>query len=126
MGTKISQYSKIANDARIVFVLDYDKSVGVQNSLFPADGIPGNFQRRLSKFLKFPIITTNPTRMAYFSQEIVIFKKQLNKLLHDESIDKSLDLVENVEHKAFEIEERSIEDEALPQKVSNSRKIYTS
>ncbi|KAK8792004.1 hypothetical protein WA158_005381 [Blastocystis sp. Blastoise] len=73
----IQKYPEIAEKSRFI-IIPGPHDVG-NNNLIPQNRIPHFFTSKLEQVCKNITFTTNPCRIRYFTQEIVIFKDELIK-----------------------------------------------
>lgn len=127
LASLLEKHPVISGNVSLVFIPgEYDQW---QTPLWPKQSIPKLFGNRINRVARSVQWASNPTRMVYLSQEIVIARDDLGARLRRNTVlfptmNKNDDSDE--ENPLEENEERRIEIErleALPPKISEARKV---
>ncbi|ODQ65505.1 hypothetical protein NADFUDRAFT_5169, partial [Nadsonia fulvescens var. elongata DSM 6958] len=103
LASLLSSFPELTTSSKFVFVPgDNDPwratlFGGVAGTTYPLKPIPSMFTSRLNRVLTDVVWTSNPTRMLYLSQEIVIFRDQVDERLRRNNINFSPSVSSNIE-----------------------------
>jgi DNA polymerase epsilon subunit 2 len=79
------KYKFLANHAKFIFVPG-PNDAGVCNNILPRKSIPDMFTSELRKKIKNVVFGSNPCRLRFYTQEILIFREDLSKKFQRHSI----------------------------------------
>ncbi|GAV48628.1 hypothetical protein ZYGR_0N00320 [Zygosaccharomyces rouxii] len=142
LATLLARFENIVENSTLVFVPGVNDpwksmiSLGAAYS-WPQRSIPSSFTQKMDKVCKNIIWASNPTRIAYISQEIVIARDDISQRLRRHSVEfptveesKEQELIEfqqqmqrRKEADATSIHELFKSTDQLPAKVKESRKL---
>lgn len=128
----ISQFENIADNSTLVFVPGVNDAWGSMVSMgaahvLPQQPVPSRFTQKLKKVCKKVIFTSNPARMAYLSQEIVIFRDDITERFKRHGVPFPMEALARSDGPAnpevTTIRQLIKADDQLPMKIRESRKL---
>ncbi|QLL33719.1 hypothetical protein HG536_0F00430 [Torulaspora globosa] len=129
----ISQFENIAEASTLVFVPGVNDAWGSMVSMgaahiLPQQPVPSRFTHKLRKVCRKIIFASNPARMAYLSQEIVIIRDDITERFKRHSVPFPMEILAQSHDKSANPEVTAIRqlikaDDQLPMKVRESRKL---
>ncbi|KOG96457.1 DNA polymerase epsilon noncatalytic subunit [Saccharomyces eubayanus] len=138
LATLLSQYDNLTERTTMIFIPGPNDLWGSMislgaNGILPQDAIPSVFTKKMNKVCKNIIWSSNPTRIAYLSQEIVLFRDDLTERFkrhhlefafneNEESYTESANTTTK-DTDIVPIDELVKNPDQLPQKVQESRKL---
>ena len=138
LATLLSRYDNLTESTTMIFIPGPNDLWGSMislgaNGILPQDAIPSVFTKKMNKVCKNIIWSSNPTRIAYLSQEIVLFRDDLTERFkrhhlefafneNEESYTESANTTTK-DTDTVPIDELVKNPDQLPQKVQESRKL---
>ena len=131
----ISSFDEIAQNSTFVFVPGINDPWGSTVSMgsahaWPQQPVPSRFTQKLKRVCKDVIWASNPTRLAYLSQEIVVVRDDITDRLKRHSIafpmeelTQGIKLMEPKSDDATSISKLVKENDQLPTRIRESRKL---
>ncbi|QLQ78631.1 hypothetical protein HG537_0A08790 [Torulaspora globosa] len=129
----ISQLDNIAESSTLIFVPGVNDAWGSMASMgaahvLPQQPMPSRFTQKLKKVCKKVIFASNPARMAYLSQEIVIIRDDITERFKRHSVPFPMEDLARSDDGSANPEVTTIRqlikaDDQLPMKVRESRKL---
>lgn len=138
LATLLSRYDNLTESTTMIFIPGPNDLWGSMislgaNGILPQDPIPSVFTKKMNKVCKNIIWSSNPTRIAYLSQEIVLFRDDLTERFKRHHLEFAFNEGEEVhtdnintitkDTDIVPIDELVKNPDQLPQKVQESRKL---
>lgn len=138
LATLLSRFDNLTENTTMIFIPGPNDLWGSMVSLgasgtLPQDPIPSAFTKKINKVCKNVVWSSNPTRIAYLSQEIVIFRDDLSGRFKRHRLEFPFNESEDVytendnmmskDTDIVPIDQLVKEPDQLPQKVQETRKL---